>query len=76
MSASITSTANEQYRSLQEVNSSVKTMDHVTQANATIAEENNALSQRLGHEADGLMTLVGQFKLTGANSLVIVQSAA
>lgn len=72
----ITSTANEQYTSLQEVNNSVKNMDHMTQANAAIAEENNALSQQLGHEAEGLMTLVGRFKLIGTSRLVAAEIAA
>jgi methyl-accepting chemotaxis protein len=55
----------DQSNALGEVNSSVNSMDHMTQKNAAMVEETNAATRQLAHEADTLMALVGQFKLEG-----------
>ncbi|MBL0370717.1 methyl-accepting chemotaxis protein [Rhizobium sp. KVB221] len=54
----------DQSNALGEVNSSVNQMDHMTQKNAAMVEETNAATRQLAGEADTLMTLVEQFKLS------------
>jgi len=56
----------DQSNGLGEVNSAVNSMDHMTQKNAAMVEETNAATRQLAHEADTLMALVGQFKLSPA----------
>jgi methyl-accepting chemotaxis protein len=53
----------DQSNGLAEVNSSVNSMDHMTQKNAAMVEETNAATRQLAQEADTLMSLVDQFKL-------------
>lgn len=75
--SAITTAAADQRTGLQEVNGSVGQMDKMTQANAAIAEENSALSQQLADEADALMALIAQFKLTDSGrSNTVIASAA
>ncbi|MBL0370718.1 methyl-accepting chemotaxis protein [Rhizobium sp. KVB221] len=54
----------DQSNALGEVNSSVNQMDHMTQKNAAMVEETNAATRQLAGEADTLMTLVEQFRLS------------
>ena len=62
--AVISTAAQDQSRALQEVNSTVNQMDQMTQKNAAMVEETTAASRELANEADALMTLVRQFKLS------------
>ena len=59
----IVTAAQDQSAALHEVNGTVNQMDQMTQANAAMVEEANAMSQQLSIEADQLMQLVGQFNL-------------
>jgi methyl-accepting chemotaxis protein len=59
----IAQAAHDQSAGLQEVNTAVNQMDQMTQANAAMVEEANAMSQQLAHEGDHLMQLVSQFRL-------------
>ena len=59
----IATSAHEQANSLDEVNTAVGQMDHVTQQNAAMAEETTAASHSLAQEAEKLATLLGQFKV-------------
>lgn len=52
----------EQSEGLTEVNRAVSEMDQVTQRNAAMVEETNAVTQQLGQDAEILTDLVGQFK--------------
>jgi methyl-accepting chemotaxis protein len=53
----------DQSNALAEVNSSVNSMDQMTQRNAAMVEETNAATRQLADEADNLMGLVQQFRL-------------
>ncbi len=53
---------------LQEVNSAVNQMDQLTQQNAAMVEETSAASRQLADEADQLVTLLQQFKVTGRSA--------
>ncbi len=59
----IATAANDQSSALYEVNGTVNQMDQMTQANAAMVEETNAMSQQLAEEANLLSQLVGQFRL-------------
>ncbi|MDO6962604.1 methyl-accepting chemotaxis protein [Rhizobium alvei] len=59
----------DQSNALGEVNSSVNEMDQMTQRNAAMVEETNAATRQLASEADTLMMLVEQFKLSGQGSV-------
>ena len=54
----------DQSTGLAEVNASVNAMDHMTQKNAAMVEETNAATRQLAQEADTMMMLVDQFKLS------------
>ncbi|MDQ0456130.1 methyl-accepting chemotaxis protein [Rhizobium paknamense] len=54
----------DQATALGEVNASVNGMDQMTQRNAAMVEETNAATRQLADEADELMSLVNQFKLS------------
>ena len=56
----------DQSTGLAEVNASVNSMDHMTQKNAAMVEETNAATRQLAQEADMLVTLVDQFRLSTA----------
>ncbi|MGR6465946.1 methyl-accepting chemotaxis protein [Rhizobium sp. PAMB 3182] len=64
----IATAAQDQASALHEVNGSVNQMDQMTQANAAMVEESNALSQQLAEEADMLMQLVNQFRLVAGSA--------
>jgi methyl-accepting chemotaxis protein len=57
----------DQSNALAEVNSSVNSMDQMTQRNAAMVEETNAATRQLADEADNLMGLVQQFRLASQN---------
>ena len=71
--------AEEQGRSLLQVNTAVNQMDQMTQQNAAMVEETTAACQSLGQEAGRLLELVGQFRtetrapLAGRPSADVVQ---
>jgi methyl-accepting chemotaxis protein len=58
----------DQSTGLAEVNASVNSMDHMTQKNAAMVEETNAATRQLAQEADALMALVDQFKLSASDT--------
>ena len=58
---SIATAAREQATGLQEVNVAVSQMDQVTQQNAAMVEETNAVTHRLAGDADRLSHLVMRF---------------
>ncbi|WP_236735633.1 methyl-accepting chemotaxis protein [Agrobacterium tumefaciens] len=62
---SIATSAKEQSVGLAEVNTAVNQMDQVTQQNAAMVEESNAVSATLASEAERLQTLIAQFQLGG-----------
>lgn len=62
--ANIAVSSKEQSTALQEVNTAVNQMDHVTQQNAAMVEQSTAASHTLSNEAEGLSQLVGQFTIT------------
>ncbi|MGE7369878.1 methyl-accepting chemotaxis protein [Neorhizobium sp. NPDC001467] len=55
--------AREQATGIQEINTSINTMDQSTQQNAAMVEESNAASHGLASEAAALTHLLGQFNL-------------
>ncbi len=59
---SIARASSEQSEGLNEVNKAVNAMDQVTQQNAAMVEETNAVTHRLSEEAEKLTGLVGQFQ--------------
>jgi methyl-accepting chemotaxis protein len=61
----IAGAAREQSTALQEINSSVNSMDQMTQRNAAMVEETHAATRQLAEEADTLRDLVGRFRLSG-----------
>lgn len=61
--AGIAASAKEQASGLNEVNSAIDQMDHVTQQNASMVEENTAASFSLASESQHLAELIGRFKI-------------
>lgn len=61
--SNIASSSKEQSVALQEVNTAVNQMDHVTQQNAAMVEQSTAASYALSNEAADLSRLVGQFTI-------------
>lgn len=61
--ASIAASAREQSTGLNEINSAVNDLDHVTQQNAAMFEETTAASHALTQEANALAQAVARFKL-------------
>jgi methyl-accepting chemotaxis protein len=59
---SIARASSEQSQGLTEVNKAVNEMDQVTQQNAAMVEETNAVTHRLSEDANILAGLVGQFQ--------------
>jgi methyl-accepting chemotaxis protein len=60
----IAASAQEQALALQQINSAVSEMDHMTQQNAAMVEQTAAASLSLGEEAGALKALVDGFKIT------------
>jgi methyl-accepting chemotaxis protein len=61
--SSIASSAREQSVGLNEINTAVNDLDHVTQQNAAMFEETTAASHALTTEADALAAAVARFDL-------------
>jgi methyl-accepting chemotaxis protein len=59
--------AKEQATGLKEINQAVNTMDQGTQQNAAMVEQSTAASHALAREADGLFSLLSQFKVGEAS---------
>jgi len=62
---SIATAAREQSVGLSEINTSVNTLDQMTQHNAAMVEETNAATQNLAEAARTLATLAGRFHIGG-----------
>ena len=62
----IVTSSREQSTGLQEINTAVGSMDHNTQQNAAMVEEQTAASHALAREASALNDLLSQFKLGSA----------
>ena len=60
--AAMTSSAEEQATSLQQIAAAVNLMDQATQQNAAMSEQASAASQSLASESERLAELVGRFK--------------
>ncbi|OJF91467.1 methyl-accepting chemotaxis protein [Pararhizobium antarcticum] len=65
---SIVNAAREQSTGLQEINTAVGRLDQMTQQNAAMVEETNAVSHTLAQDAESLTALVGQFQLHGGQA--------
>ena len=61
--ADISSSADEQAVSLQQVNTAVNQMDQATQQNAAMSEQATAASQNLAQETERLSLLISEFKI-------------
>jgi methyl-accepting chemotaxis protein len=61
--SNIAASAREQSTGLNEINSAVNELDHVTQQNAAMFEETTAASHALTTEADALAAAVARFRL-------------
>jgi methyl-accepting chemotaxis protein len=59
--------AKEQATGLKEINQAVNTMDQGTQQNAAMVEQSTAASHALAREADGLFSLLSQFRVGEAS---------
>ncbi len=59
--------AKEQATGLKEINQAVNTMDQGTQQNAAMVEQSTAASHALAKQADGLFSLLSQFKVGEAS---------
>lgn len=56
--------ANEQSLGLSEINSAVSQLDHVTQQNASMVEQTTSFSIGLSNDAEELMRLISQFRIS------------
>ncbi len=61
----IATAAREQLSGIQEVNSAVVQMDQMTQQNAAMVEETNAVTHQLADDVQNLSAVVGEFSLAG-----------
>jgi methyl-accepting chemotaxis protein len=60
----IATSSQEQANALNQINTAVGQMDHVTQQNAAMVEQTSAASLSLGNDASMLMDLVNEFKMS------------
>lgn len=65
LAGSIAASSHEQETGLEQVNTAVAQMDHVTQQNAAMVEESTAAVHSLAQKAEELGELIGQFTLGG-----------
>ncbi len=65
---SIATGAREQSTGLQEISTSVNTLDQMTQQNAAMVEETNAVSKTIADATLSLSAMVGQFQLEPGNA--------
>jgi methyl-accepting chemotaxis protein len=66
----IAASAKEEALGLNQVNTAVNQMDHVTQQNAAMVEQSTAAARVLAQEAQELGRLVARFKISGVESAV------
>jgi methyl-accepting chemotaxis protein len=59
----IASASSEQSTGVEQVNTAITQMDHVTQSNSALSQELSATAQSFAGQAERLMQLVGHFKL-------------
>lgn len=59
----IAASARDQSSSLDQINTAINQMDHVTQQNAAMAEQSTAASQILSQEMEALLQLIARFRL-------------
>ncbi|PTT88386.1 methyl-accepting chemotaxis protein [Pelomonas sp. HMWF004] len=64
----IASTASEQSRGIEQVNTAVTQMDQVTQQNAALVEESAAAASSLAHQAEALAKAVAVFRIAHSAS--------
>jgi methyl-accepting chemotaxis protein len=64
----ISAASSEQSIGIDQVNQAIMQMDGVTQQNASLVEESAAAAAAMAQEAQALMKMVGEFKLTKADS--------
>lgn len=64
----ISAASSEQSIGIDQVNQAIMQMDGVTQQNASLVEESAAAAASMAQEAQALMKMVGEFKLTKADS--------
>ena len=64
--ATISSGASEQLTGIQEVNAAVSSMDHSTQQNAAMVEENTAVTQMIAEEVKCLAELIATFEVSSS----------
>ncbi len=62
----VATAAREQLSGVQEVNRAVVQMDQMTQQNAAMVEETNAVTHQLADDVGNLSTMVSEFRLMGA----------
>ncbi|MCW2246557.1 methyl-accepting chemotaxis protein [Azospirillum fermentarium] len=74
--AEMASASAEQASALDEINSAVAQMDEMTQKNAALVEETTAAAHSLAGQAGDLRSLVGFFRLDGANRAPTVVTPA
>jgi len=72
---SIATAAREQSVGLSEINTSVNTLDQMTQHNAAMVEETNAATQNLAEAARNLASLAGRFHIGGSGQAAIRRAA-
>ena len=65
----IATAAAEQSVGLQQISSAVNELDQMTQQNAAMVEETNAISHTLAGDAEALSTVVGRFKLNRRSAI-------
>ncbi|MFN3523128.1 MAG: methyl-accepting chemotaxis protein [Phenylobacterium sp.] len=71
----IAASAKEEALGLQQVNTAVNQMDHVTQQNAAMVEQSTAASRALAEEAAELARLVARFKVSGVQTMAAAKPA-
>ncbi|MGJ7913957.1 methyl-accepting chemotaxis protein [Massilia sp. LXY-6] len=74
--AEITSASQEQTGGIEQVNSAIIQMDHVTQQNAALVEEAAAAATSMQDQAAKLADVVSVFKLDRAHELGVAKAAA
>ncbi|KQQ60996.1 chemotaxis protein [Rhizobium sp. Leaf311] len=65
---SITTAAREQSVGLQEISASVNSLDQMTQQNAAMVEETNAVSQSIANATASLSNMIGRFRVEPSQS--------
>jgi len=64
----IAASGSEQATGLNQVNAAVNQMDQTVQQNAAMVEQSTAASHALKGEANGLMQMIGRFRVSGAQA--------